>query len=481
MKNPLVSIIIPSYNSEKFIKKCLESIKKQTYSNIEIILVDRNSNDKTLKIAKIYTNHVYSYGPERSAQVNYGIGKSSGKYIYRVDSDFVLDPDIVKQCVEKCEKENLDGIAVHNTSYEGLGFWSDVRKFERNTYIDDALIVAVRFFSRKAFDKIGGFDETLFGPEDYDFHNRFIKSGFNFGRIKAFEKHLGEPKNIRDIWNKHFFYGQHMFLYFKKYPEIAGKQFNPVRLSYLRHLGKFILNPRIFLGLIIMTIVKFLSGGLGFLFASILFHNVSRIKNQELKTRLLYSHFVWTSIFACIRFWTGSYEQIEKLVPKKGTIMDLGSGYGILSNYLAFCSSDRKIIGVDTDKNKVHHSYYGIPNTSFKFGDATKMKMKNIQAILIIDVLHHLSSYDAQDRLVKDCSKMLSQDGILIIVDVDKYPLRKLLFGRVIDFLMYKGERVYYRYKKEMIKLLKTHFSSVRIEKLHNNPFSQLVFVCQKE
>ena len=266
MKSSLVSVIVPCFNSEKFINVCLESLKKQTYKNIEIFVVDNpSSKDKTAEIARKYTKNVFVAGLERSAQINYAAKKAKGKYLYRVDSDFIVEPKVIEECVRKCEEDKLDGIAIHNTSAEGLGFWADVRKYERNSYVDDNLIVGVRFFTKKAWEEIGGFDEELFGPEDYDFHNRFIEKGFKWGRIKAIERHLGEPKSLWDIWRKHFFYGEQMVFYFRKHPKIALRQFNPVRASYFKHSELFIVHPFIFLGLMIMSIVKFASGGLGFL------------------------------------------------------------------------------------------------------------------------------------------------------------------------------------------------------------------------
>lgn len=264
MTQPLVSVIVPAFNSAAFIEKTLKSLKAQTYQKMEVIVVDRHSTDKTKAIARKYADKVFDAGPERSAQINYGARKAKGKYLYRVDSDFVLEKEVIAQCVAKCEKEKLDGIAVHNTSEEGLGFWAEVRKFERNTYIDDNLIVAVRFFTKKAWEKISGFDEGLYGPEDYDFHNRFVAAGFKWGRIKAIERHLGEPKSIKDIWDKHFFYGQHMVAYLRKHPKLAIQQFNPIRGSYLRHLQLLLTHPKLFAGLVVMTLVKFTAGGLGF-------------------------------------------------------------------------------------------------------------------------------------------------------------------------------------------------------------------------
>lgn len=279
MKSPLVSVIIPSFESEKFIEQCLKSIKKQSYKNVEIIVVDRGSKDNTLQIAKKFTNKVFIYGPERAAQVNFAAKKAKGKYLYRVDSDFVLEPEVIRQCIEKCEKEKLDGIAIHNTSAENLGFWAEVRKFERNTYQDDNLIVAVRFFTKIAWQKTGGFDEKLYGPEDYDFHNRFVAAGYKWGRIKAIERHLGEPKNLTDIWKKHFWYGKQMVFYFKKHPKTATLQFSPIRSSYIRHYKSFFVHPLLGLGLLVMTIVKFLSGGLGFLYAFITGYTLKSLRS----------------------------------------------------------------------------------------------------------------------------------------------------------------------------------------------------------
>lgn len=265
--NPLVSVIIPTCNSSSTIKRCLESLKEQTYSRREIILVDRKSNDNTRKIARLFTRKIFTGGPERSAQINIGIRKAKGKYIYRVDSDFIVEPRVIEECVDLCELNHVDGVAVHNTSADGLGFWSDVRKLERDTYVDDRLIVAVRFFSKKSWKNVGGLDESLYGPEDYDFHNRFIQGGFKWGRIKSKERHLGEPKTLMDIYKKHFWYGKQMLFYFRKHPSVSILQFNPIRLSYFRHVKILLDKPTLTLGLIIMTITKFFAGGMGFLIA----------------------------------------------------------------------------------------------------------------------------------------------------------------------------------------------------------------------
>ncbi len=259
--NPLVSIVIPTKNAEKYFERCFNSIKKQTYKNIEIIVVDNYSDDKTLRIAKRFTHKVYQKGYERTSQTNFGAEMAKGKYIYRVDPDFILEKDVVRQAVEKCEKENLGAVAIHNTSDPSISFWAKVRKFERDMYIDDDLIVGARFYTKEAWRRIGGYNENII-LDDYDFHNRLVEY-YKWGRIKAKEYHLGEPKDLLTIFKKSYFYGKQVPPYIKKYPMRGFKQSHPLKLSYIRHWKDFVLHPILTLGFLIMIIVKYLGGFLG--------------------------------------------------------------------------------------------------------------------------------------------------------------------------------------------------------------------------
>lgn len=262
---PLVSVIIPTKNSEVTIGKCLESIKNQTYPNIEIILVDNYSCDNTIEIARKYGARTYLKGPERASQVNFGIKMAKGKYVYEVGSDFILDKSVVEEAVTKCNEQGYDAIAVHNTSDPNISFWSKVRKLERDCYRDARFNVAARFLKRKVFKAIGGFDEALIAAEDYDLHNRLLEKGLKVGRIRAQETHIGEPKMLREIVKKHYYYGKTIWNYIKKNPQRAKVQFNPVRLSYFRYKSQFFRNPTLALGFIIYQYVRYFATAMGFL------------------------------------------------------------------------------------------------------------------------------------------------------------------------------------------------------------------------
>jgi glycosyltransferase involved in cell wall biosynthesis len=264
---PLVSIIIPTRNSADTIDACLRSIRGQSYSNLEIIVVDNYSHDQTLDIATEYGAKVYLKGPERSAQVNFGVSKAKGKYVYRVDSDFVLEPTVVSEAVQTCEKKGYDGIAVHNTSDPNISFWAKVRKMERDSYKDDNVNVAARFWKKEVFESVGGFDINLIAGDDYDLQNRLLKSGCRIGRIKSQETHVGEPKNMAEILKKHYYYGQNIGRFVQKDQPRALTQLNPLRPSLIKGLSRSARQPTLIVGFLVYQFLRYSAASLGMLVA----------------------------------------------------------------------------------------------------------------------------------------------------------------------------------------------------------------------
>lgn len=109
-----VSIIIPCYNVEKFIDKCVNSIINQTYSNLEILCIDDGSKDNTKKIlqkiAKKDSRVKYYYKENGgvSTSRNYGVAKATGDYCTFVDSDDYLNPMFVEKLVKALEENKSD-------------------------------------------------------------------------------------------------------------------------------------------------------------------------------------------------------------------------------------------------------------------------------------------------------------------------------------------------------------------------------------
>lgn len=110
--NELVSIVIPVYNKEKHIKKCIDSVINQTYKNIELLIIDDGSTDNSGKIISEYNDERIKYFKNNNQGIgktrNFGIKKSNGKYIMFLDSDDYLDTNIVKFMLNKILKDKLD-------------------------------------------------------------------------------------------------------------------------------------------------------------------------------------------------------------------------------------------------------------------------------------------------------------------------------------------------------------------------------------
>lgn len=185
MKNNLISVIIPIYNSEKFLCRCVDSVLNQTYSNLEIILVNDGSTDKSeeicLKYVKKDSRVKYFYKKNSGAgdTRNYGIKKANGKYIGFIDSDDEALPTMYEELyntlksndvdISGCEYFNSDN-SKKNVRYRKLKQNGGIQ--EKNRLILDILFqdnawgaVWNKLFRREVFDKYHFSKTSLY--EDY--------------------------------------------------------------------------------------------------------------------------------------------------------------------------------------------------------------------------------------------------------------------------------------------------------------------------
>jgi glycosyltransferase involved in cell wall biosynthesis len=263
-QEPLVSIIIPTKNSANTLGRTLESINNQTCTNYEIIIVDNHSTDDTLTIAKRYTNKIFIMGPERTAQVNFGIKNAQGKYIYRIDSDWILEPTVLEQAIKKCEEEGFEAILVYNNDDPTISFWGRVRYFERDMAQQDDLNVGARFIRKDILDQVGYFDEKMVAAEDYDLHNRIVAAGYKVGRINAKESHLGAPRSLMEVMKKHYYYGTTLPEFLEKNPKKGIKQLSPLRPAYAKNWKLFFKHPVMTAGFLTYQAARYSSAIVGY-------------------------------------------------------------------------------------------------------------------------------------------------------------------------------------------------------------------------
>lgn len=221
--NILISAVITTKNASDFIRLCIEALKKQTYKNIEIIVVDNFSTDGTLDIAKELGAIVYSKGPERSAQRNYGAEMSKGEFVCFIDVDMIFSENLIYECVEASKDKEVFGMYIHEKIY-GKTFFNRVRDFEESFYRKTP-IDAVRIVKRDVFLNIGGFDLSLNGPEDWDLDRRIRALG-KTAYIEAIFEHY-ENQTLKEYLKRKSYYASTFDKYFEKwgFDETTKKQF----------------------------------------------------------------------------------------------------------------------------------------------------------------------------------------------------------------------------------------------------------------
>jgi glycosyltransferase involved in cell wall biosynthesis len=239
----LISIIITTKNEERNIGNCLEFVLAQSYpkENIEIVVVDNNSADKTSEIALEYTEKVYNKGPERSTQKNFGVQESRGEYFLHLDADMALSKNVVRDCVERAKAdENIVAFYIPEI-ITGEKFLSKVRRFERGFY-DGTVIDGVRFINKEKFLEAGGFDENLYACEDWDLDKRLKKLG-KVDIIKNPLYHNESEFNLKKYLAKKEYYSRNVGVYIKNWgkndPDIK-KQFG----FFYRFVGVFVENGK---------------------------------------------------------------------------------------------------------------------------------------------------------------------------------------------------------------------------------------------
>jgi glycosyltransferase involved in cell wall biosynthesis len=227
-KAPLVSVVIPSRNSGDTIANCLSSVTSQSYRPIEIIVVDRFSTDLTKIIAKNMGASVISHDSERSAAKNLGAKLANGQYLYFMDADHKLGPNVISSCVKMIDP--VDGVLINDQDIGGDSKIARVVASRRRLLSYDPLNVALRFLRRTAFDRLGGFDSDLIAGEDLDLHRRFLLNGFKMAYSRATVWHLCSPVDLKGLLKRNRYYSSNYLRYASKHPLISLKRMNPLRV-----------------------------------------------------------------------------------------------------------------------------------------------------------------------------------------------------------------------------------------------------------
>lgn len=235
MENPLVSVIITTFNREKYLNKAIESVFKQTYSNIEIIVVDDGSkNNYAESICNNYSNCIYLFkknGGLSSAR-NYGINQSKGDFIaFLDDDDFWESSKIEKQLKILVDNNDIDcvhsaaAVVDENDNLTGEIIGASKNKIhKRSGYVFwNALCVWVvksptPLIRKSVFKTDMLFDEDIKVGEDVDFYQRMFyrHKVFYINDTLAFYREYQNEKRLSKQLEKYIGIEKKMLTNFKK-------------------------------------------------------------------------------------------------------------------------------------------------------------------------------------------------------------------------------------------------------------------------
>lgn len=174
------------------------------------------------------------------------------------------------------------------------------------------------------------------------------------------------------------------------------------------------------------------------------------------------------------------FEKIESLVPKKGVIVDLGCGEGVMACLLAISSPKRKVIGIDINSDKIELAKSlnrSLPNVSFKKQSALE-ELPRTSAFILSDFLHHLPKKD-HSLLFKSMKSKLENNGVILIKEIDTEDKIRAKVSRLFDLLFYPNDKINFLSSIDLKKNLIDLGFNVKIIKLKKwFPGSTTLFVC---
>ena len=267
-KSRTVSIIVPTYNSAKTLRKCLESVRNQSHQDYEIIIVDNQSADNTLKIAKEFGSRIIVNKSGQSPAQNIGALNSKGKYILFLDSDQTVEKELLEECVNACEKEGREVVKIREV-FHGDSFWGSCSAFEKNCKIqsDETGIGVARFFLKRHVIKAGLYDEDLVWGQDREFYERIKALHPKETWSKNCIFHL-EPSKLSQITAKYFRYGKSAKLFYERMkgrPKTYGSTSRNLSVVLREMFEEFRKSPLIVVGGLLIILIKGGAMGAGFI------------------------------------------------------------------------------------------------------------------------------------------------------------------------------------------------------------------------
>lgn len=227
MKQALISVIIPVYNVEKYINRCIESVIHQTYTNLEIILIDDGSTDKSGQICDEYrkidnrVKVIHKVNGGLSEARNVGLERMSGEYVAFIDSDDYVDVAFIEKLFQLLVKYNADiaisGFATTTKDSEVKKWKNRTEVFTKNMALKEMLYQ--KKYNTSAWAKL--YKSTLFQEVRYPIGKIYEDICTTYKLIDKSEKIVFNPTEL--------------YFYYKSDVSIIRSKFNIKKMDYIEN------------------------------------------------------------------------------------------------------------------------------------------------------------------------------------------------------------------------------------------------------
>lgn len=202
-KDTLVSIVIITYNSSKYVLETLESVKAQTYKNIELIVSDDCSTDDTIQLIENWhkenSQFIDSYKLLKGSanlgiapNCNKGVAASKGEWIKLIAGDDILSNDCIEEFIKEVQKSDdkyfyVSKVEIFFPGQKPSNFWPEkyqfpvsLKKQQKEILKANFIFNAGMFFKKNIANELGLFDENYTMIEDYPFDYKVLMNGYEF-------------------------------------------------------------------------------------------------------------------------------------------------------------------------------------------------------------------------------------------------------------------------------------------------------------
>ena len=264
----LVSIVVVTLNASKLLKVLFESIEKQNYKNIEVVI---NDDLKTVDDTKELISEWQKKFPITYINKNSRLGEgriegakvAKGEYLMHIDADMRLTENLITDCIRIID-EGADAVKI-NEEVIGEGFWTKCKWLEKKCYFYDEGVTSPRFFKTTAYFEVGGHNPNLALSEDKDIDLKFKDNKKVMKWTDEIMYHDERRISIIKTYKNKFYWSQTGFEFLKEQPKAAWKQalFVLFRPAYFKSWKLLLRHPLLTIGMYMLKFAELIGATLG--------------------------------------------------------------------------------------------------------------------------------------------------------------------------------------------------------------------------